>query len=128
MPLPSPPSSRDESIVPPNTIDYTQTNKLWTIPFANAVRNLARFHLVIPLEVVWTDPQPLTDVLGWTNLKEVHVVPSGKVRDNDALSKLPKEQYRVLWDANRLDIILHAWSKAVYMARIHCGGHGWGLD
>ena len=92
------------------------------------MKNLSQFDLVIPLEVFWKHPQPLKDVLGWTDLKEVHVVPSGEVKDNNVLSNLTIDEFQILWDPNRLVIILHAWSKVVYMARMLCGGDGWGLD
>jgi len=128
MPLPQSPLTHKESDIPPNMIDYEAYGDDWRIPFQDAVRNLARFDLVIPLEVLWNHSQPLADVLGYTNLKEVHVVPTGKVKDTNAKSSMPPNQYEVLWNANRLDIILHAWSKAVYLARLFCGTDGWGLD
>jgi len=131
MPFPSPSSlfsGKDESVIPPNTIDYEgSADDVWKKPFGDAVRALSRFDLVLPLEVGWNNSRPLMDVLGWTDLKEVHVVNMGKVVNTDALAKLPQDQYDVLWDANRLDFVLHAWSKAVYMARINCGTEGWGL-
>jgi len=134
MPFPEPSSSlfhdgNKESVIPPNTINYEGAGDEygWKKPFEDAIRALSKFDLVIPLEVVWKDSRPLEDVLGWTTLKEVHVVPSGKIVDTDALDKLSQDQYDVLWDANRLDFVVHAWSKAVYMARMNCGTEGWGL-
>jgi len=124
MPLPKP-EVIDESVVPPSVINY-ESESSWREPFSDAIRNLSRFDLVIPLELLWKPEHSilLKDVLGWDKLDEVHVVPTGKVEKTDAKAKVSPEQYEVLWNANRLDMILHAWSKALFLSKIHCGNNG----
>jgi|AntAceMinimDraft_1070359.scaffolds.fasta_scaffold119928_2 hypothetical protein len=93
----------------------------WQAPFAQAVRTLAAFDLAVPMELLSAHPEPLGDLLGWRDFRETHVVPSGKVVNNDARQgELTASEYAALEDANRLDLILYAWVKATYLARIHC--------
>ena len=94
--------------------------EVWLEPFRAAVRNLARFDLVIPMELLSDHPEPLTGLLGWTDFGKTHVVPSGKVVNNDASTELSKGQYVALWDANKLDILLYHWACAVYLTRMNC--------
>jgi hypothetical protein len=42
-----------------------------------------RFDLVIPMELLSGHPEPLGELLGWTNFKETQFVPSGKVQDKN---------------------------------------------
>ena len=93
----------------------------WAGPFSTAVSTLCRFDLAVPMELLSAHPEPLGDLLDWKDFSQTHVVPSGKVVDSDAHSMLSEEEYAQLWDANRLDLILYAWVRAVYLARINCG-------
>jgi hypothetical protein len=106
--------------LPPPGLSY-KDEKLWRAPFEMAVRTLSKFDLVLITEEMTTHPEPIKSVLGWTNLDKVQVVSSGKVMNSDTAS-LSKEEYDVLWDANRWDIILYYWMKAVYLTRIQCSG------
>ena len=94
----------------------------WAGPFGLAVRTLAAFDLAVPMELLSAHPEPLGTLLGWADFRETHVVPSGKVVNNDAHGELSAEEYASLEDANRLDRILYAWITATYLARIHCEG------
>jgi len=84
------------------------------------VRTLASFDLAVPMELLSAHPEPLGGLLGWHDFRETHVVPSGKVVNNDAHDELTPQEYAAMEDANRLDLILYAWVKAIYLARIHC--------
>ena len=97
-----------------------QTEDIWKEPFETAVRTLARFDLAIPMEYLSDHTAPLTNLLGWTNFDKSHVVPSGKIINNEATKELSPLQYAKLWDANKLDIILYRWTCAVYLARLYC--------
>lgn len=93
----------------------------WSGPLEVAINTLARFDLVIPMELLSKHPEPLGDLLGWKDFSETHVVPSGKVVNNDASTELgDEESLQKLWAANKLDILLYTWVKAVYLARINC--------
>ena len=97
-----------------------QPTESWRGPFAQAVRTLASFNLAVPMELLSAHPEPLGGLLGWHDFRETHVVPSGKVVNNDAHDELTPQEYAAMEDANRLDLILYAWVKAIYLARIHC--------
>eukprot|EP00873_Tetraselmis_striata_P023697 jgi/Tetstr1/443961/TSEL_031912.t1 len=92
----------------------------WVEPFSTAVSTLSRFDLAIPLDLLSTEPQVVTDVLGWHDLSNSHVVNHGPVYKSQARSFLTDAHYEELWDANRLDLVLYAWVRAVYLARLHC--------
>lgn len=98
----------------------TDEEHTWREPFETAVRTLARFDLAIPMELLSAHPEPLRNLLGWKNFEQSHVVSAGKVVNNDASSELSTQVYHVLWDANKLDIILYHWTSAVYLARLNC--------
>lgn len=94
---------------------------LWLAPFVMAAETLAKFDLVLILELMSShSSQMLTRSLGWTKLDKNHVVPSGKVQNNHAIGALTKDEYDFLWDANRFDMILYFWMKAVHMVRAKC--------
>jgi len=97
-----------------------QPEEAWVPSFEQAVRTLSRFDLAIPMELLSEHPQPLGGLLGWEDFSVTHVVSSGKVVNTDAHAELGAEDYHKLWDANRLDHILYAWIRAVYLARIYC--------
>ena len=101
-----------------------QPRSTWEGPFSTAVATLCRFDLAIPMELLSAHPEPLGALLGWGDFSESHVVPSGKVVDTKAEAELGPADHAALWDANRLDLVLYAWVKATYLARIHCGGGG----
>jgi hypothetical protein len=101
--------------------DKSLTEDQWRQPFETAVRALAQFDLVIPMEELSKHPQPVTEILGWNDFSQAHVVPSGKVVNNKASSELPPQEYDLLWQSNALDMILYYWSLAVYLTRLHCG-------
>lgn len=105
----------DDSVKEPIILE-----KDWKEPFQTAIRTLARFDLVIPMEELSTNTQPLADILGWKDYSKNHVVPSGKVVNNAASSELSPQVYNVLWQANHLDMIIYYWSLAVYLTRLHC--------
>eukprot|EP00978_Attheya_sp_CCMP212_P030725 scaffold114072_cov51-Attheya_sp.AAC.1 len=94
----------------------------WNQPFETAIRTLSRFDLVIPMELLKQHPQPLNDLLGWEHDEQAqHIVSAGQVINSNARTALPDDtEYNTLWDANRLDMILYHWTKAVYLTRIHC--------
>ena len=94
---------------------------LWRKPFVMAAETLANFDLVLILELMSShSSQMLTRTLGWTHLEKNHVVPSGKVENNHAAAALSKDIYDSLWEANRFDMILYHWMKAVHLARSQC--------
>lgn len=94
---------------------------LWRAPFVMAAETLAKFDLVLILELMSShSSKMLTRSLGWTKLDKNHVVPSGKVQNNNANGALSKDEYDFLWDANRFDMILYLWMKAVHMVRAQC--------
>jgi nucleoid-associated protein YgaU len=99
-----------------------ETKSRWQIPFETAIRTLSRFDLVIPMELLKQHPQPLNDLLGWEHDAQAqHIVNAGNVLNSNARTVLPDDtEYNALWDANRLDMILYHWTKAVYLTRIHC--------
>jgi len=92
----------------------------WRPAFERAVLTLCRFDLAIPMELLSGQPGPVEGLLGWRDFSVTHVVPSGKVVNTDAAQVLGRD-FRRFWDANRLDLVLHAWCKAVYLARLNCG-------
>jgi hypothetical protein len=93
----------------------------WLTPFEVAVKTLSKFDLVIPMELLSKHPEPLTELLGWTDFSQAHVVPSGKVVKTDALTELGDEvTFMKMWEANKLDMVLYNWIKAVYLTRINC--------
>mmetsp|Transcript_9673 Transcript_9673/g.12248 ORF Transcript_9673/g.12248 Transcript_9673/m.12248 type:complete len:516 (-) Transcript_9673:319-1866(-) len=97
-----------------------EDESVWRQPFEQAIRTLARFDLVIPMELLSDYPKPLTDLLGWEKFEKSHVVPSGQVVNNNASSELSNEEYEALWNGNSLDMILYYWTRAVYLTRLHC--------
>eukprot|EP00980_Cylindrotheca_fusiformis_P014652 scaffold3987_cov134-Cylindrotheca_fusiformis.AAC.2 len=96
------------------------TEEQWEQPFKDSVRTLARFDLVIPMEELSKHPEPLTEIFGWTNFSQTHVVTTGKIVNNKASSELPSTEYDLLWQSNSLDMILYYWTWAVYLTRLHC--------
>ena len=92
----------------------------WKESFEQAIRVLAKFDLVIPMELLSTHPSPVIDILGWKDFDKSHIVPSGKVLNNDASSQLSNEQNEALWNGNTLDMIIYYWTRAVYLTRLHC--------
>ena len=92
----------------------------WAGPFETAVRTLSRFDLAIPMEDLSAHTEPLAALLGWAHFETTQFVPSGKVVNNDAVAELPAAGYDQLWDDNKLDMVLYHWTRAVYLARIHC--------
>lgn len=120
MPLVAPSQQQTNKDEPPPGLLLYNDETPWHEPFELAIRTLCRFDLVIPMESMNEHPEPLQNVLGWKNLEETHVVSLGAIANTDAHSVLPKKHHDVLWDANRFDMILYHWAKAVYLARIHC--------
>jgi len=103
-----------------SSIDDTPSEQ-WSGHFEVAVKTLSMFDLVIPMELLSKHPEPLGELLGWKDFSETHVVPSGKVVNNDAATELGDEEtLQKMWAANKLDMVLYAWVKAVYLARINC--------
>jgi len=95
----------------------------WKASFTEAVENLAKFDLVLILELMsHHSMEMMKRTLGWTNFKHNHVVPSGQVENSHADKDLSPEQYDYLWDANRFDMILYYWMKAVHLVKMQCGG------
>lgn len=88
--------------------------------FATAVRTLAAFDLAIPMEELSAHPQPLQDLLGWTSFKDIHVVPTGKIMNTEAMALMPASEFDRLWAANRFDNVLYGWVRAVFLTRINC--------
>lgn len=93
---------------------------VWLEPFETAVRTLCRFDLAIPMEELSGHTQPLADLLGWSHFEDTHFVPSGNVVNNDAAAELSPADFVLLWEVNKLDMVLYHWVRAVYLARIHC--------
>jgi len=121
MPLPM---GNENGLVPWGDIESE-----WLDSFVTAVKTLCQFDLMIPMELLSTTHEttkdmgvgPLHDVLGWNHFEKSHVVPSGSVVNNNAKeSDLTSDQYDVLWDKNRLDMVIYYWSRAVYLTKIHC--------
>mmetsp|Transcript_3038 Transcript_3038/g.3570 ORF Transcript_3038/g.3570 Transcript_3038/m.3570 type:complete len:514 (+) Transcript_3038:137-1678(+) len=92
----------------------------WLGPFQLAVRTLSRFDLVMPMELLSPHPEPLKDLLGWESMEKAHVVNIGKVQNSNAASDLTPEDYESFWNANKLDMVIYYWSRAVYLMRLHC--------
>lgn len=92
----------------------------WRRPFQLAIETLSQFHLTIPMELLSDHTGTLRNLLGWTTFERDHVVPSGKVINTAALSQLSRAEYDALWSVNWLDMILYHWSRAIFLARIHC--------
>jgi len=97
-----------------------QPEEAWAPSFEQAVRTLTQFDVAIPMEDLSEHPEPLQDLLGWHDFSITHVVSDGKVVNNDAHGELGTEEHLKLFDANRLDYILHSWTHAVYLARAYC--------
>lgn len=95
-------------------------NSVWEDPFIIAVRTLSQFDLVVPMEYMSSKPSPITQLIGWTDFDKSHVVNIGGVVNTDAKKNLSDKQYDILWNANRLDMLLYSWSCAVYLARMNC--------
>jgi hypothetical protein len=95
--------------------------KVWIHPFTTAIRTLSKFDLVLILELMSShSSRILKESLGWSKLEKNHVVPSGKVENNHAKETLPKDLYDKLWEANRFDMILYHWMKAVHLLQVLC--------
>ena len=99
---------------------YRQNMSTWKPQFEKSIRTLARFDLAIPMELLSEHPDGLRELVGWDNFSNSHVVNIGKVKNTDASTELNKEMYDVLWEANKLDFILHYWISAVYLTRLYC--------
>ena len=69
-------------------------------------------------------PSPLVELTGWhNNVTETHVVPSGEVRNSGVRNAVSgAAEYNALWDANKMDMLLYNWVRAVYLARVACRG------
>ena len=67
-------------------------------------------------------PEVLRELLGWTQLDEVHVVPSGKVQATATQAEVDAQTYARLWEENRFDYLLYAWARRVFLERLNCGG------
>jgi Sulfotransferase family len=94
---------------------------LWRAPFLMAAETLSNFDLVLILELISShSSKVITKSIGWTELEKNHVVPSGKVENNHASGALPKDVYDALWEANRFDMILYLWIKAVHITKSRC--------
>jgi hypothetical protein len=93
----------------------------WMKPFGEAVQNLAKFDVVLILELMASHSKNmLTSSLGWNDFEKIHVVPSGNVENNHANVALSPSEYEVLWEANRFDMLLYHWIKAVHLVRLQC--------
>ncbi|KAL7483704.1 hypothetical protein ACHAW6_009341 [Cyclotella cf. meneghiniana] len=109
----------------------------WERPFQTAVRALANFDLVLPMDVMTRDPgkRALRELLGWDQFvlngrryvgekESGHVVTTGEVRNSNARAYLEErgsgEEFRALWERNWLDYILFYWARAVFFARLYC--------
>lgn len=103
----------------PIDLDADQPESLRRL--SEAVQTAARFDLVVPMELLSDHTEPLAELLGWTDFSQTHVVPSGKVVNNDAKDKLSPENYDLLWNQNRYDMLLYTWLKAVFLIRVNCG-------
>ena len=90
--------------------------------FARALDTLERFHAVLPMEWYSYTPEVLRTLLGWTQLDEVHVVPSGKVQATATQAEVDEQTYARLWEENRFDYLLYAWARRVFLERLNCGG------
>jgi hypothetical protein len=113
------PSDGSSSIAPEGI--SRQEENVWIPPFTTAIRTLSRFDLVLILELMSShSSRILKKSLGWTKLEKNHVVPSGKVENNHATESLPKDLYDQLWEANRFDMILYYWMKAVHLLHVLC--------
>eukprot|EP00980_Cylindrotheca_fusiformis_P014651 scaffold3987_cov134-Cylindrotheca_fusiformis.AAC.1 len=101
--------------------EHSLSEDEWKRPFETAIRTLSQFDLIIPMEELSNHSQPVTDMLGWKDFSQAHVVPSGTIVNNKAsTSHLPSYEYDLLWQSNSLDMILYYWSLAVYLTRLHC--------
>lgn len=98
-----------------------EEDSLWLKPFSEAVENLAKFDVVLILELMSSHSKNmLTSSLGWTDFEKSHVVPSGKVENNHADTALKTQEYETMWEANRFDMLLYHWMKAVHLVRLQC--------
>ena len=95
--------------------------------FARALDTLERFHAVLPMEWYSYTPEVLRELLGWTQLDEVHVVPSGKVQATATQAEVDAQTYARLWEENRFDYLLYAWARRVFLERLNCGGLAGGV-
>lgn len=106
----------------------------WKPSFDTAIRALSQQDLILPMDVMTHDELgklALQQLLGWNRFDAKgrfqggdklsgHVVTQGEVKNSNAREHFSEEQYRKLWDANWLDNILYLWSRAVFLARLHC--------
>lgn len=102
------------------TQDMMADESLWKDSYVLAVQTLAKFDLVIPMELLSNHTEPLHNLLGWADFSQNHVVPSGKIVNNDASNLLSQQEIQVLWHANKLDFVLYYWLCAVYLTRLYC--------
>ncbi|KAL7521313.1 hypothetical protein ACHAWX_005987, partial [Stephanocyclus meneghinianus] len=110
---------------------------VWERPFQAAVRALANFDLVLPMDVMTQESgkRALRELLGWDQFvlngrryvgekESGHVVTTGEVRNSNARAYLEErgsgEEFRALWERNWLDYILFYWARAVFFARLYC--------
>ena len=85
-----------------------------------AVDSIARFDLAIPMEELSANPSPLEKLLDWHDFKQIHVVPSGKIQNSGAQAEMAPSDYTDLWNANKFDMLLYHWVRAIYLARLAC--------
>lgn len=108
----------------------------WERPFETAVRALAQYDLVLPMDVMTADrlgKEAIRRLLGWDEFRIAgrqtgrgdkengHVVTIGGIKNSNAREYFNKDEYRSLWEANWLDHLLYLWCRAVFLARLHCG-------
>lgn len=96
----------------------------WVKPFQRAALTLAKFHLVIILELSSDSimANKTSQVLGWKQSQQVHTVNIGHAMNTNARSQLSTDEYNRLWEGNRWDVLLYEWIKAVDLTRWHCSG------
>jgi len=108
----------------------------WKASFETAIKVLSQQDLILPMDLMSDDlgKKALQDLLGWNKFevggrmrrkstedaKNGHVVTMGGIKNSDARNHFSKEEFQKLWEENWLDNILYLWSRAVFLARLHC--------
>lgn len=104
----------------------------WKAPFETAIRALSQHDLILPMDIMTKDglgKEALQQLLGWKNFeardrarrtKSEQIVTIGGIKNSNAREYFSKEEYQELWEDNWLDNILYLWSRAVFLARLHC--------
>lgn len=99
----------------------------WKPSFEAAVRALSQFDLVLPADLMDRDEgrRALSRMLGWDRFdvdgrKTTATAGPAPLRNSSARVYFEEEEYRALWEDNWLDNILCLWSRAVFLARLHC--------